>query len=259
MVRVLFLVSILAAFVFAQDECSVYNPCKTVPAESSAYDSDDTDVSATPNYTSGPKNSGFYFDMTLAGSRRHLEATKVTTRSNYEASGCHFEMDGRYICNEEERKPTREENTLGYSGYGSLLGVRFGGAFKGMFALFANIELEITQGKTTGRRPDEDVKPRSIFIGAGPGVTIYPLSHSNGAAQNVYTSVAADILLGGGGGIGLFGGNVMLEVGYLWPVSDRINVGVALGGDILSTDGLDTDKKDEGGYSIWLGFKVVRK
>ena len=54
------------------------------------------------------------------------------------------------------------------------------------------------------------------------------------------------------------GKNYGLECGCLFPVSERSNVGFAAGADIVSTSGLDSHIKDEGGYSVWIGLKIVR-
>ena len=257
MAKVLFLVSILAAFVFAQEEqtCTVYNPCGTTSAEVSTGISEER----VSDYSAKPGISGFFFDLTIAGTRRHLEATKTTSYRRDVAPGCRFESDGRYVCDNSDKKTSYGEKTIGYTGMGALLAAKFGGAFKSMFAIFANFEMEITSGDVSGREESESIKPRSAFFGGGPGVTLYPFFYMNSAMQNLYASATANILIGGGGGIGSLGGDLVLELGYLWPVSDRVNVGLALGGDVLSSSRFETNIKDEGGYSLWIGFKVVRK
>lgn len=204
---------------------------------------------------------GFYFDGTIGATARHLEASRVKYNSTSGMSGCHFEPDGRYVCDDAKSVSSREESSVGYTGYGLFLSARFGGNFKGAFALFADVEFEETHGKVTGRKKGEDdAKPRSGNLLAGPGVAIYPFFHSeNSSLQNIYVSAIADIGLGGGGGIGLFASCVTLEVGYLWPVSDRFNMGVSMAGNILSTDSFDSKLEDEGGYGVWVGLKFVRK
>lgn len=209
----------------------------------------------------GPSFGGFYFDGTVGAVARHLEATRVKNNSSMGISGCHFESDGRYVCSDAESKPSREESSVGYTGYGLFLSARFGGIFKGALALFADVEFEETRGKTKGReKGEDDSKPRSANLLAGPGVTLYPFfDQENSNWQNFYVSAIGDIGLGGGGGIGLFAVSLTLEVGYLWPVSDRFNMGVAMAGNILSTDSFDSKLEDEGGYALWVGFKFVRK
>ena len=207
------------------------------------------------------RRGGFYFDGTVGAVARHLEATRVKNNSSRGISGCHFEPDGRYVCDGEKTEPSREESSIGYTGGGLFLSARFGGNFKGAFAIFADVEFEETRGKTTGReKGEDDAKPRSANFLAGPGVTIYPffLKH-NSSLQNFYVSAIADIGLGGGGGIGLFASCVTLEVGYLWPVSDRFDMGVAMAGNVLSTNSFDDKMEDERGYGFWVGLKFVRK
>ena len=207
------------------------------------------------------RKTSFYFDATVGMALRHLEASRVKYNSTSGMSGCHFEPDGRYVCDDAKSVSSREESSVGYTGYGLFLSARFGGLFKGAFALFADVEFEKTHGKTTGRKKGEDdAKPRSGNLLAGPGVTIYPFFHrADSHLQNFYVSAIGDIGLGGGGGIGLFAACVTLEVGYLWPVSDRFNMGVAIAGNVLSTDSFDSELEDEGGYGVWVGVKFVRK
>ena len=87
-------------------------------------------------------------------------------------------------------------------------------------------------------------------MGWGVGAIIYPCFKSEGMMKNFYVGGTGNLLFGGGGGIGLFGVNYGLECGYLFPVSERSNVGFAAGADIVSTSGLDSHIKDEGGYSV---------
>ena len=213
---------------------------------------------------SAPKQrlkGGFYFDGTVGAVARHLEATRVKNNSSMGISGCHFESDGRYVCSDAESKPSREESSVGYTGYGLFLSARFGGNIKRMVAIFADVQFEETRGKTMGRKKGEDdAKPRSGNLLAGPGVSIYPFFYSNNSSlQNFYASAIVDMGLGGGAGIGLWATEFTLEVGYLWPVSDRFNVGVAMAGNVLSTDSFDSKLEDEGGYGVWVGVKLVRK
>lgn len=48
--------------------------------------------------------------------------------------------------------------------------MRFGTLIKSVFALFANFELEKTDGKVLGREGDDDARLRSVLLGGGPGV-----------------------------------------------------------------------------------------
>ena len=260
---ILFLFAFVAV-VSAQDgvkECSVYSPCKsTVSSEGESSLSSYSEPVLNDARKQG--NSGFFFDLTVGGSLRHLSAVKKIYHSaTDDKPGCHFEMDGRYVCDgpyTSSRQSWNEERDLGYTGMGPLFMARFGGVFRGMFAVFANLELEITRGDVSGWN-ENDRKPRSVFIGGGPGVTVYPFFRSGDGLENMYVTVAGDILLGGGGGIGLMGVNAMLETGYLWQMSDRIFAGPAIGGDILTTGDLSEDMSDEGGFCIWIGLKIVRK
>ena len=204
---------------------------------------------------------GFYFDGTVGGAARYLEATRVKNNSSMGISGCHFETDGRYVCDDPKTAPSREETSVGYTGYGLFLSARFGGNIKRMVAIFADVQFEETHGKTRGRKKGEDdAKPRAGNLLAGPGASIYPFFYSNNSSlQNFYVSAIVDMGLGGGAGIGLWATELTLEVGYLWPMSDRFNVGVAMAGNILSTDSFDSKLEDEGGYGLWIGFKFVRK
>jgi hypothetical protein len=36
-------------------------------------------------------------------------------------------------------------------------------------------------------------------------------------------------------------------------------MGVAMAGNVLSTDSFDSKMKDEGGYGVWVGLKFVKK
>ena len=208
-----------------------------------------------------PSFGSFYLDGTVGAVVRHLEATRVNNSSSMGISDCHFEADGRYVCDDAKSVSSLEESSVGYTGYGLFLSARFGGKFKGAFALFADVEFEETRGKTKGRKKGEDdADPRSVNLLAGPGVTIYPFFHrENSDFQNFYVSAIGDFGLSGGGGIGLFAVSLTLEVGYLWPMSERFNMGVAMAGNVLSTDSFDSKMKDEGGYGVWVGLKFVKK
>ena len=128
---------------------------------------------------------------------------------------------------------------------GPLLGMRFGTLIKSVFALFANFELEKTDGKVLGREGDDDARPRSVLLGGGPGVAFYPFRHSVTVIKNIYIVGAVNLLIGGGGGIGAAGVGMNFETGYLIPASERINIGLAVGVDYLSTGGLNSDIKKE--------------
>ena len=263
MERVLFCVLILVALVLAQGEplaCTVYNPCESGAVDNSVGNASESEFDAALAASPNKGKGSFYFDLTLAPTRRHFEATKVTTHGRLDVTGCHFESDGRYVCEEEDKKPSREEKTIGYTGMGALLNAKMGGLFRGGFvALYANAEIEMTGGETSGRESDESAKPRSIVLALGPGLTFYPLALSSGPAQNLYLSAYTDFGFGGGGGIGLFAASATFELGFLGQVSDRTYMGIAIGGDVMSVGGLSTDIEDEGGYALWVGFKVVRK
>ena len=272
--RVLFVVSVLSAFIFAQgeQECTVYTPCENNSAEPIAVEpenyyaqpvdnssAEEPAPAATQDDGQKPGISGFYFDMTVGASRRRFEATKVNHRSSNYNLGCHYEADGRYVC-DEAKKTVDEEKLIGYTGYGVLLSAKFGGIFKSMVAPYANLELEITKGDLTGRTKnvDSDDVPKSILLGLGPGIVLYPFFYVGGAFQEFYIAGTVNFVLGGGGGIGGFGEDLMLELGYLWPVSERMHVGLAMGMNFYGGASLDDDLTDEGGYGIWLGLKIVR-
>lgn len=204
-----------------------------------------------------PSFGSFYFDLTLGGALRHLEAVQELPTS----SGCHFEPDGRYVCESKPSSGTSEdrEKDIGYIGGGPLLGVRLGASIKEAFAIFSNFEMEVTKGKNYGRNDDDESESNSGLIGWGFGVILYPCFNSEGMMKNFYVGGTANLLFGGGGGIGSVGEDVGLECGYLFPVSERTNIGFAAGADIMSTSGLDGHIKDERGYSVWIGLKIVRK
>ncbi|MBQ3777887.1 MAG: hypothetical protein II835_07370 [Fibrobacter sp.] len=209
------------------------------------------------------RRSSFYFDITLGGYMRYLGAVQtISTKSNESGSGCHFESDGRYVCGSgtsSEEMSVDNEKDIGYIGGGPLLGMRFGTLIKSVFALFANFELEKTDGKVLGREEDDDARPRSVLLGGGPGVAFYPFRHSVMVIKNIYIVGAVNLLIGGGGGIGAAGVGMNFETGYLIPASERINIGLAVGVDYLSTGGLNSDIKKERGFGIWSGLKFVRK
>lgn len=207
------------------------------------------------------KNS-FYFDATLGTTLRHLGAEQTVHDNSGSSSGCHFESDGRYVCNEKsagERNGPYEKD-IGYTGFGPLFSMRFGTLINGGIAFLANTEIEYTTGKVYGHEKDEDdITPRSIFFGFGPSILFYPFLDSEGAVKNVYVAVTANMTLGSGGDIGFLGGNIMLEAGYFYPVSKRLNFGFAAGADIISPGDLDSDTKNESGFAIWAGVKLIRK
>ncbi len=188
-------------------------------------------------------SAGFYFDLSLAPCFRHLEATHSS-----------------YVQNQGSYK-----EYLGYNGVGGFVSTRFGGLIKGVVAIYGNIELEITKGDVNGWNKKErslsvsGKRPGSAFFGMGPGVTVYPFFKSTESIQNFYISTSMNIEIGSGGDIGLLGGNYRFETGYLWQSSERFYSGIAIGADILTTTDLDTHIKDEKGYSIWIGFKFIRK
>ena len=94
---------------------------------------------------SAPKQrlkGGFYFDGTVGAVARHLEAKRVKNNSSMGISGCHFETDGRYVCDDPKTTLSREESSVGYTGYGLFLSARFGGNIKRMVAIFADFQFE---------------------------------------------------------------------------------------------------------------------
>lgn len=179
--------------------------------------------------------SGFYFDLTLGGVMRHLEAEH---KAYVDQERTHYDY-------------------LGYTGRGGLVSARFGGIIKGVVAIYGNLKLEITKGDNSGYK--KDTRPTgSLFFSNGPGVTVFPFSHSIGSIRNLYISSTGNITLGGGGDIGFFGFNTTFETGFLWNTSDRYYSGFSIGADIVSTLGLNS-YYNEKGYSIWVGFKLIRK
>ncbi len=182
-------------------------------------------------------SAGFYFDFTLSPVFRHLEAVHTTTQSQFN---------------------DYQENYLGYNGGGVLVSVRFGGIIKNTVAIFGGPKVEASKGKNSGWNKDERYN-QSLFLSAGPGVTVFPFSSSTGDIRNIYITATTNIHLGGGGDIGLFGTNVTLETGFLWQISKQIYSGIVVGAEYTSTTGFYANQKDEKGYSVWLGFKFIRK
>ena len=173
--------------------------------------------------------SGFYFDLTLGGVLRHFEAERLYT------------FDNSY---------------LGYTEKGMHVSTRFGGIIKGIVAIYGGSEFEYTSGKTSGWDKDRR-KNKSFLFGIGPGVTIFPLYKSSEDIRNLYIGSTFNVLVGGGGGIGLLGANFEFETGFLWNTSDRYYTGVAIGGDFYGTGYVDYDHAK--GNAIWIAFKVIRK
>ena len=98
MKRVILFLFAFVAVVSAQDgvkECSVYSPCKsTVSSEGESSLSSYSEPVSNDARKQG--NSGFFFDLTVGGSLRHLSAVKKIYHSaTDDKPGCHFEMDGR--------------------------------------------------------------------------------------------------------------------------------------------------------------------
>lgn len=262
MKRVILFVFAFVVGIAAQDgyrECSVYSPCETLP---SAVEPMPVEQQGAPAQQYGPARAvagnGFYFDMTLGGTFRHLEATVVKRRKSYDGptDGCHFESDGRYVC--DKKKTVDKNDEVKYTGAGTLIDTRFGGHFGKIIAFFANVELEFTEGSVSGWE-DKDVDPSSVFLGAGPGITICPFGLQDDALKNMYFGFAGNILLGSGGGIGAINVNLMGELGYVWEVSDRMFAGVAMGADVIALSDIGEDQKDASGFSIWIGLKLMRK
>lgn len=173
--------------------------------------------------------SGFYFDLTLGGVLRHFEAE----HPNY--------VNSEY---------------LGYTGKGMHVSARFGGIIKGLVAIYGGGVFEYTSGKNSGWDKDRR-KNKSFLFGIGPGVTLFPFYKSTGDIRNLYISSKSNILVGGGGGIGLLGANLELEAGFLWNTSERYYTGIAIGGDFYGTGDIDYDHAE--GRAIWIAFKVIRK
>ena len=173
--------------------------------------------------------SGFYFDFTLGGVLRHFEAEHPN-----------------YIKNDY----------LGYNGKGMHVSTLFGGIIKGVVAIYGGGEFEYTSGKTSGWNKDQR-KNKSFLFGIGPGVTIFPFYKSSEDIRNLYIGSTFNVLVGGGGGIGLLGANFEFETGFLWNTSDRYYTGVAIGGDFYGTS--DVDYEHAKGNAIWIAFKVIRK
>ena len=72
-----------------------------------------------------PLRSGFYFDLSIGGAIRHLEAK-------------HHEYDNNQY--------------LSYTGKGGHISARLGGIIRGTVAIYENIKLEITSGENSGGR-----------------------------------------------------------------------------------------------------------
>ena len=181
-----------------------------------------------------PLRGGFYFDLSLGAVIRHLEADYKTY------------LDNNY-----------KDQYLGYTGQGGLVSTRFGGIIRGTVAIYGNIKLEITSGQNSGWK--KDTRPtQSFFISNGPGVTVFPLSHSDGYFRNWYIGSTGNITLGGGGDIGFFGFSATFETGLLWDTSERYCSGFAIGTDVVGTAGLN-DYYNEKGKSVWIAFKLIRK
>lgn len=173
--------------------------------------------------------SGFYFDLSLGGVLRHFEAE----HPNYPSS-----------------------DYLGYTGKGIHFSTRIGGIIKGVVAIFGNTEFEYTSGKNTGW--DKDRRTNTSFLaGIGSGVTYFPFYKSTRDIRNLYIGTAFNVLIGGGGKIGLLGANVEFESGFLWNISDRYYTGVAIGGDFYGSGDINYDHAQ--GKSIWIAFKFIRK
>ena len=179
-------------------------------------------------------SAGFYFDLSLAPCFRHLEAT-------------HSNNSQDLFYNEY----------LGYNGGGGLVSARFGGLIKNTVAIFGGPKMEITNGKNSGWNKYRR-NTKSLFMSAGSGVTVFPFSSSTEDIRNIYITATTNIHLGSGGDIGLFGANVSLETGFLWQTSERFYSGIVIGTEYTSTVGF-ANQKNEKGYSIWLGFKFIRK
>ena len=208
------------------------------------------------------RKSSFYFDATVGMALRHLEAVQTVHDYSESSPACHFEPDGRYVCGEKSSggKYGSYEKDIGYTGFGPLFSMRLGCLIKGVVAPFANIEFERTGGKVHGREKDEDdAKPRSAFLGGGPGVAFYPFRHSANATKNIYIVGAVNLFVGDGGGIDSFGPGFMIETGYLYPVLEQLNLGFAAGADILANGAFDSDIKRQSGYGVWVGLKLVKK
>jgi hypothetical protein len=207
------------------------------------------------------RRSSFYFDATVGVALRYLWADQIVRETSGAGTGCHFEPDGRYVCNKKSLsgKPVADEKKISYMGFGPLFSVRFGCLIKGVFAIFANLELEQPDGSVYGREEDYKVRPRSSFLGGGPGVAFYPFRHSANATKNIYIVGAVNLFVGDGGGIDSFGPGFMIETGYLYPVLEQLNLGFAAGADILANGAFDSDIKRQSGYGVWVGLKFVKK
>lgn len=147
---------------------------------------------------------------------------------------------------------------LGYNGKGAIITARFGGIIKNTVAIFGGPKLEVTQGKNSGWNKDGR-HTGSFFISTNTGITVFPLSSSTGDIRNIYITAAAYIHIGSGGNIGMFGTNIGLETGFLWQTSEKYYSGIVVGAEHTATASFYTNQKDEKGYSIWIGFKLIRK
>lgn len=180
-----------------------------------------------------PLRSGFYFDLSIGGAIRHLEAE-------------HHEYNNNQY--------------LSYTGKGGHISARLGGIIRGTVAIYENIKLEITSGENSGWKKDTR-STESFFFSNGPGVTVFPLSHSTGSFRNWYVGSTGNLTLGSGGDIRFFGFSATFETGFLWDTSEHYCSGIAVGTDIVGTIGLnDYDYyKEEKGYSVWIAFKIIHK
>lgn len=219
-------------------------------------------VASTP--APGAYYNGFYMDFTLAFIISHFESKET-------------EYDYR----------TEEHD---FSGFGPAFNFKIGGIIKSLVAAHATIDLALGNGTHEYREhgmifQDKDATQFRFFIGAG--ATVYPFRDPESPMNGFFVGASVGYEFSVisfeeyvvrneygyyddyGEATGDIGVGLKFEIGKLWNISERWNIGVAglFNYDLSlleeSANEYDYDYDDEdysvSSYSFWIGVRLVRK
>lgn len=224
-------------------------------------------VASTP--APGAYYNGFYMDFTLAFMISHLE-NKETEYDYYSDS------------------PRIEEHD--FSGFGPAFNFKIGGIIKSLIAAHATIDLALGNGTHEYREngllfKDNNATQFRFFIGGG--ATVYPFRNPESPMNGFFVGASVGYEFSVisfeeyveldedgyydsyGEATGDIGIGLKFEIGKLWSISDRWNIGAVglFNYDISlleeSANEYDYDYDDEdysvSSYSFWIGVRIVRK
>ncbi len=278
----IFFLMILAVAAFAQYGSSYGDNSLYAPApedvqsqEESVYDQPSQSTYQQPMPSTpapGAYYNGFYMDFTLAFMISHFESKD--TEYDY---GYYSDFDTR----------VREHD---FSGFGPAFNFKIGGIIKSLVAAHATIDLALGNGTheyTENGMLFQDKNATQFRFFIGGGATVYPFRAPESPMNGFFVGASIGYEFSVisfeeytvrdeyglyddfGESIGDVGIGLKFEIGKLWNINERWNIGVAglfnYDFSLLeeSANEYDFDYDDEdysvSSYSFWIGVRLVRK